>query len=136
MTADPVPRRRWPFLLLRATTVVLAALALVQTALAGGFLAGHYDALKMHSMTGMTMGALAVAQAVAAVFLWRAGGPRAVLVGGLALPVLLAGQVLLGMTRVLIVHVPVGALLVAGILRMAAWVWRAPLPSRAVGAPA
>ncbi|WAL63224.1 hypothetical protein ORV05_19540 [Amycolatopsis cynarae] len=36
MTADPVPRRRWPFLLLRGTTAVLAALALVQTALAGG----------------------------------------------------------------------------------------------------
>jgi hypothetical protein len=73
---------------------------------------------------------LAVVQAVGVVVLRRAGGPRSVMLLGLAFPVILTGLIGLGMTRVLALHVPLAVLSVVGLLRLAAWVWRTPLPSR------
>ena len=127
---EPVRVRRWPYLLCRATTVALAALAVAQAVLAGSFLSGHYDALKVHLTVAMVMVALAVVQAVGVVVLRRAGGPRSAMLLGLAFPLVLTGLTVLGMTRVLALHVPLAVLAVVGLLRLAAWVWRAPLPAR------
>jgi len=120
---------RWPYVLCRGTTASLAALGVAEAAFAGSFLSGHYDMVMVHSVTAMVMVALAVVQAVAVVFLRRAGGPRSVLLFGLAFPVILAGLSGLGMVRVLGLHVPLGVLAVVGLLRLAAWVWRTPLPA-------
>lgn len=130
MTDHPPRVRRWPYVLFRGTTASLAALGLAQAAIAGGFLSGHYDALMVHLVTAMVMVAVAVVQAVTAVFLRRAGGPRSVMLAGLLLPLPLAAQGGLGMERVLGLHVPLGVLVVVAILRLAAWAWRAPLPTR------
>jgi hypothetical protein len=35
------------------------------------------------------------------------------------------------MTRIVALHVPLAVLSVVGLLRLAAWVWRLPLPARA-----
>jgi hypothetical protein len=117
--------------LFRGTTASLGILSVAQATLAGSFLSGHYDVLMMHLMTAMVMVAVAVVQAVIAVFLRRAGAPRSVLLVALLFPLLLAGQAGLGMGRVLALHVPLGVLLVVGLLRLAAWAWRTPLPARA-----
>jgi hypothetical protein len=127
---EPVRARRWPYLLCRGTTAGLALLSVTQAVLAGSFLSGHYDALMAHLTTAMVMVALAVVQAVGVVVLRRAGGPRSVMLLGLAFPVIMAGLAGLGMTRVLALHVPLAVLSVVGLLRLAAWVWRAPLPPR------
>jgi hypothetical protein len=126
------PRRvpRWPYVLLRGTTTSLAVLAVAQAVIAGSFLSGHYDALTVHLVTAMVMTALTVAQAVTVVFVRRAGGPRSVMLIGLLLPLLVAGQGGLGMGRVLGLHVPLGVMLVVGVLRLTAWAWRTPLPTR------
>lgn len=121
---------RWPYLLCRGTTASLGLLGVAQAAFAGSFLSGHYDVLRVHLVAAMVMVAVAVVQAVAVVFLRRAGGPRPVMLLGLAFPVILAGQGGLGMGRVLGLHVPLGVLAVVGLLRLAAWVWRTPLPAR------
>ena len=127
---DSVRVRRWPYLLCRGTTAALGLLGVVQAFLAGSFLSGHYDALALHLTTAMLMVAVAVVQAVGVVVLRRAGGPRSVLLLGLAFPVILGGLTGLGMTRVVALHVPLGVLAVVGLLRLAAWVWRTPLPAR------
>jgi hypothetical protein len=146
VTEDSARVPRWPYVLFRGTTASLGILSVAQAALAGSFLNGHYDVLMAHLVTAMVMVAIAVVQAVTAVFLRRAGGPRSVLLVGLLFPFLVAGQGGLGMGRVLGLHVPLGVLLVVGLLRLAAWAWRTPLPvrvqtagtaqeSRIVGAP-
>ncbi len=122
--------RRWPYLLCRGTTLGLALLGVAQAVFAGSFLSGHYDALRVHLVTAMVMVALAVVQAVAVVILRRSGGPRSVMLLGLAFPVILAGLSGIGMARVLTLHVPLGVLAVVGLLRLTAWVWRTPLPAR------
>ena len=114
-------------LLLRGTTTALAALALTQVALAGSFLSGHYPALRWHLVTAMVLLVLALLQAVFVLLPGRRERPRIVLVAGLALPLVIAAEAALGMTRVLGLHVPLGVLLVVGIVRLLAWAWRTPL---------
>ncbi|MEV7802178.1 hypothetical protein AB0O28_04435 [Microbispora sp. NPDC088329] len=122
--------RRRPYLLCRGTTAGLGALGVAQAVSAGSFLSGHYDAVTVHATTAMVMVAVAVVQAAGVVVLRRAGGPRSVLLLGLAFPLILGGLTGLGMGRVLTLHVPLGVLAVVGLLRLAAWVWRTPLPAR------
>jgi hypothetical protein len=120
---------RWPYLICRGTTAALALLGVGQAVLAGGFLAGHYDMLRMHLYSGVAMVAVAVVQTVAVLFLWRAGGPREIVRIGLLLPVALAAQAALGMTHILLLHVPIGAFMVVGLVRLMRVVWR-DLPAR------
>jgi hypothetical protein len=119
---------------LRVTTAALAVLAVVEAALAGRFLSGHYDALMLHRITAMAMAAVAVGQAVIALVARRAGASRQVFLTAVLLPVPIAAEAVLGAFRVLGLHVPIGALLIAGILRLAALVWRAPALEPAVSA--
>ncbi|MET7400158.1 hypothetical protein ABZS66_42400 [Dactylosporangium sp. NPDC005572] len=109
--------------LLRGTTAVLAVLAVVQVGFAGSFLSGHYPPLRWHSLTGITMVAVALVQAVVVLLPGRRDRPRSILVGGLILPFVLAAQGALGMTRILGLHVPIGVFMVIGTLRLAAWAW-------------
>jgi hypothetical protein len=115
---------RWPYLILRGTTAALALLGVGEAVLAGGFLAGHYDMLKLHLYSGVSMVVLAVAQAVVVLFVRRAGGPSEVVRMGLILPVALAAQAALGTTHILLLHVPIGVFMVAGLVQMMRWVWR------------
>jgi hypothetical protein len=115
---------RWPYLILRGTTAVLALLGVGQAVLAGGFLAGHYDMLTMHLYSGVAMVVVAVLQTVAVFFVRRAGGPAEVVRIGLVLPVALAAQAALGMTHILLLHVPIGVFMVVGLVRLMRWVWR------------
>jgi hypothetical protein len=128
---DSERARRWPYLLCRGTTATLGLSSVTQAVLAGSFLNGHYDALKVHLTMAMLMVAVAVVQAVGVVVLARNGGSRSVLLLGLAFPLILGGLTALGMTRVVALHVPLAVLSVVGLLRLAAWVWRLPLPARA-----
>jgi hypothetical protein len=121
---------RWPYALVRVTTAVLTLLGVAEAALAGSFLNGHYDVLMVHAVAGMVMVAVAVVQAVAVLLLRRAGAGWQVMLFGLLLPLLLAGQVVLGLTRVLALHVPLGALFIVAIVRLAAWAWRPPARPR------
>lgn len=115
----------WPALTFRMVATLAALLVLAQAALAGGFLSGHFSALALHSRNGGVVGAVLLAQALAAVVLWRRGG-------GPAWPVrtavvqLVIGAVLipLGEQRILAVHVPLAVALAIGTALMTAWAWR------------
>ncbi|GIH14412.1 hypothetical protein Raf01_25840 [Rugosimonospora africana] len=118
-------------MLFRGTATIEAVLAVAQSVLAGGFLSGYYIALSVHMTVGFTMVAVAVAQVPVAVFLRRAGGPPGILRESLPLPLILAAQGVLGIFHLLILHIPLGVLMVIGATRLTALAWRTPLPGRA-----
>ena len=118
--------RRWPLLVSRGTTLVLAALGIAQAFLAGGFLSGYYDALTAHLYVGLALILFALLQAVAVVFLVRSGAPRSMLGEGFGIAVLLVVQALLGSFRILWLHVPLGVVMVIGLVHLASSVWKMP----------
>jgi hypothetical protein len=119
---------------LRGTTGVLAVLAAVQVLLAGSFLSGHYAVLQWHLVTGMSMVVLALVQTVVVFLPGRRQRPRNVMQEGIALPIAIAVQGVLGMFRILELHVPIGVLMAVGLTHMASWAWRTPLPAKAAPA--
>ncbi|MCG6495769.1 hypothetical protein [Kitasatospora sp. A2-31] len=130
MSSPPVaPAPRWPLILLRATATALAVLAVVQSALAGSFLNGHYESLALHAAGGTAMAVVAFAQAVAGLLVrWIGRGP----LWPFGVPVLLtaatAVQIALGYHRAVGLHVLFGVLLVSATLFAAVGAWRLRLP--------
>jgi hypothetical protein len=125
-SAEPEPRRvrRWTLVLFRAAITLEALLVLGQPVLAGDYLSGRYDALRLHEANAMATAGVAVLQLVAAVLLRRpGGGPRWPIGGATALVAGEAGEIVLGFHRVLAVHVPLGVLLVTGVALQLARAW-------------
>jgi hypothetical protein len=117
--------RPWTLALFRAVVTCEAALALGQAVLAGSFLSGHYQALDLHALNATATGSTALAQIVAALLLWRpGGGPRWPVLAGIALFGAEAGQIAMGYTRALAVHVPLGVAIIAATVLMLVWAWR------------
>lgn len=105
-------------------TVHLLAVA-AQAVLAGQFLSGIDHSVVFHEQTGWGVAALGLAQIVAAALL---RSPR-----GSVLPFLLSGILILlaellqvgtGYGRFLNVHVPLGAMILAGLTAQLVWVFR------------
>lgn len=117
-------------LALRGTSALLATLAAVQVLLASSFLSGHYAVLQWHLVTGFSMVVLALLQTVVVFLPGRRSRPSSVLREGVILPVVLALQGVLGMFRILELHIPIGIAMVVGLTHMAAWAWRTPLPAK------
>ncbi|MGW4565987.1 hypothetical protein ACWEN3_27420 [Streptomyces sp. NPDC004561] len=118
-------RRRWTLVLFRVVVTCEAVLALGQAVLAGSFLSGHYQALDLHALNATATGLTAAAQTVAASLLWRpGGGPGWPLWAGVGLFGAEAGQIAMGYTRVLAVHVPLGVAIIACTFFMLVWAWR------------
>ncbi|WP_395293715.1 hypothetical protein ACF9IK_08960 [Kitasatospora hibisci] len=130
MSSPPVaPAPRWPLIVLRATATALAALAVVQTALAGSFLNGHYESLGLHAAGGTAMAVVAFAQAVVGLLLrWTGRGPLWPFGVSVLLTVATAAQIALGYHRAVGLHVLFGVLLVSGALFAAVGAWRLRLP--------
>jgi hypothetical protein len=119
------PVRRWARVLFRTVVTVEAGLLLAQAGLAGGFLSGHYAALDMHALNAkfiIITGALVL---ISAVLLWRPGrGPGwPAAVCGVIL-VAEEVQIIMGFSRVIAVHVPLGVSIIAAVALMLAWAWR------------
>jgi len=118
-------RPRWPVVLFRATATFYALAAVAQPFLAGLFLSGSFSALKAHEVTGQAVGGLGILTLICAILLWRVGGGPVAAVrisGGLLVAVVL--QIILGYDRLLVLHVPLGVAMVAGIGRLAFFAWR------------
>lgn len=117
--------RVWPLALFRTTATVAAVLVFAQAALAGGFLAGHFEALALHSRNGGLVATVLSLQLISAVLWWRVGdGPAwpartavvQVLIGAALIP--------LGEERVLAVHIPLAVGLAIGTALLVSWAWR------------
>lgn len=123
MTAAVVAR--WPLPLFRATVTTAAVLVFAQAALAGGFLAGHFEALAMHSRNGGLVALVFLVQLLCAVLLWRKGGGPAWPTRSAVLQLLIAAALIpLGEERVLAVHIPLAVGLSIGTALLVSWAWR------------
>lgn len=117
-------------ILARATTATLAVLALTQAVFAGSFLGGQYNALMLHSLGARASTVLSVVQLIVLWFVRRTGGPRSLVAVGALVTVLLVAEFASGELRLTALHIPLGVLLIAGILQLTASVWRLPLTAR------
>jgi hypothetical protein len=125
---------RWPLLLARATTAILAVLAVVQAVFAGSFLGGQYNALMLHSAGAKASTVLSVVQLIVLWFVTRSGGPRRLVAVAALVTAVLVAEFATGELRLTALHVPLGVLLIAGILQLTATVWRLPLTARQLDA--
>ena len=103
-----------PWTLFRLCSTITAVLLLDQAVFAGQFLSGSFGALHTHRENATYAGLAALVTAAAGLLArWRGGGPwwPAVVYGGLFL--LVAAQIALGFARLLTVHVPLGAAIIA-----------------------
>lgn len=110
----------WVF---RLVTVPQALLFVLQPISIGSFLQGSWAAFDTHAVVG---GLLLLPTGVTAVVgLVLAALARRIWLGVvcLALPVLTTAQVAVGATRLLVVHVPLGVLLVALAVWVCGWSW-------------
>ena len=114
----------WPWWLFRVTLCVQALDSLAQAVLAGRFLSGDFAMLTAHELNA-TRGVVIVAfvQIVVAVLAWRLGGGPGWLVWAVVIVfVATVGQIALGFTRVLGLHVPLGVSIIATVGWLAFWV--------------
>ncbi len=117
-------------MLARATTATLAVLVVTQAVLAGSFLSGQYNALMLHSVGAKASTLLSVVQVIVLWFVSKTGGPRSLVAVGALVTVLLVAEFASGEMRLTALHIPLGVLLIAGILQLSASVWRLPLTVR------
>ncbi|MDX3246207.1 hypothetical protein [Streptomyces sp. ME18-1-4] len=134
-TARPTPWARWIF---RTTVTTEALLAFAQPVLIGGFLQGHYASLQLHKENATFTGVTAMVMLLAAVLQWRPGrGPAWPVFASLTVVAAIVAQIIMGYSRTLAVHVPLGVLIITGDVLLLVWVWK---PVRAAaddaGAPA
>jgi hypothetical protein len=117
----------WPKWLFRAAITCDAVFAFAQAVLAGGFLAGHYDFLAMHKENATITGITGIVVILTAVLQWKpGGGPGWPIAVSAVLFAAEAGQIMTGYGRILAVHVPLGVLIIVGIVKLLTWAWRAP----------
>lgn len=116
--------RRWPWQLLRVTLCLLAVDVLAQAVLAGRFLSGDFASLTAHEFNGAKIaGSLSFALIVVAIVAWRAGGGPGWLVPvSVVLSAAVVGQIVLGFTHVLGVHIPLGVTIIGLTGWLAVWV--------------
>jgi hypothetical protein len=124
------PTARMPLLLARVSTALMVAWALAQAVLAGNFLGGQYDALAMHALGARAVTITSAVQIAILAWVWRRSGRRGPFIAGAVQTLLLVAEFATGELRLTALHVPLGVLLVVGIVQLAATVWRMPLPAR------
>ena len=133
-SADPTPTRtghRWPWWLLRVVTVLTTLSAFTQAALAGGLIAGRIEMLPLHSNNGLLLALGTLLLLVALVLAWRPGrAPAWTLLAGLVLLLATVVQLVLGFSRSLALHVPLGVTVVVVQVLLLVRAWRHPLPGR------
>jgi hypothetical protein len=119
--------RAWPRWLFRVVITCETVLGFAQAALAGGFLAGHYDFLALHKQNATTIGITGILVILCAVLQWRPGrGPAWPIFVSCGLFAAEVGEIFVGYGRVLTIHVPLGVAIVTAIVLLLIWAWRSP----------
>jgi hypothetical protein len=112
----------WPF---RIGISVAAVMLFDQAVFAGQFLAGTYGSLHTHRENATYAGISVVIAALCAVPLrWPGRGPVWPALACAGLFALIALQIVLGFTRTLAVHIPLGVTIIAVAVGLTLWAWR------------
>jgi hypothetical protein len=109
--------------LLRIAATAHLVLALVQPVLAGLFLTGSVDAIKVHGVLGSVLAVAGQALIVSAIAYVVARGRLWVIPAMVALFLAVGLQIGMGYARVLQLHVPLGVAIVTISALLAIWVW-------------
>src|SRR5258708_3878263 len=105
---------KWILVPYRVAMSLAALMLVLQAVLAGQFLAGSFESLRLHRENATYAGLMVLVAALFAVLIWRPGrGPIWPLFATLGLFGLIAAQILLGFARVLAVHIPLGLAIIA-----------------------
>jgi hypothetical protein len=123
MSARPF---HWPF---RLSMSVAALMLFDQAVFAGQFLSGSFTALHTHRENATYAGiAVLVAAGCAVLLRWpgppQGRGPVWPLLACLVLFGLIALQIVLGFTRALTLHIPVGVVIILMAVWLSVWAWR------------
>lgn len=122
--AAPKRPRPWTLWSFRLVVTVFTVQVFAQAALAGGFLSGHYGALTTHELNGLALAGTGWLLPVAAVLAWRPGRfPAWPILASLVTYAAVLVQLILGFSRALAVHVPLGVLLVVALAFLCRWAW-------------
>jgi hypothetical protein len=114
----------WP---LRVTSSLSALLLFDQAVFAGQFLSGTFPALQTHRDNATYAGLAMLATAAGAALLrWPGRGPLWPLLACLGLFALIGAQIAIGFARLLVLHIPLGVLIIVGAVALSAWSWRFP----------
>jgi hypothetical protein len=118
---------RWPIWTFRITSTIAAIMLFDQAIFAGQFLGGTYDSLHVHRENATYAGIAILLCAVSAVLLrWPGRGPWWPMLAGLGIFGLIALQIVLGFTRALALHVPLGVAIILIAAALAVWAWMRP----------
>ncbi|SDQ66111.1 hypothetical protein [Thermostaphylospora chromogena] len=118
------PVAGWIVWSVRGTVTAHLVSVLAQAVLAGLFVTGDVDLLRMHSMNAGVASTLVTLQFVAAILLWRPGrGAVWPLWASLVLVMLEGIQHTTGFSRDLGLHFPLGMLIFGFSSAMAVWAW-------------
>ena len=109
---------------LRVTAGLHAVVICLQPVFAGIYLNGSPDGLRMHEPTGLAIVFLGLAQLLAATVWWRTSGRWQAAAVSLLILVGEVFQVVMGYSRQLAIHIPLGIALVATTIALAYWVNR------------
>lgn len=132
-------RRRWALWPLRVVTTVVTIQIFAQAALAGAFLSGHYGALLTHEVNGLVLAGVGLLLPVTAIIAWRPGRyPATPILGSLVTYAAILVQLIVGFTRSLVVHIPLGVVLLVAVAFLCRWAWTVPrqVPVSAASEPA
>ncbi|MER7248230.1 hypothetical protein [Kribbella sp. NPDC000426] len=111
-------------MLLRVTAGLHAVAICLQPVFAGIYLDGSPGGIRMHEPTGLAIVFLGLAQLLAATIWWRAGGRWQAVPVSLVIWAGEVVQVVMGYSRQLAIHIPLGIALVASTVAFAVWVSR------------
>ncbi len=111
---------------MRAVITAQAVAAFMQSVLAGAFLDGHFGFLHLHRLNAYygVVGVSYVQVLLALVYWRRSGLPRWVVTVSVGLAVANSVEVMLGLGRVIGLHIPLGVSIITGNLLLALWAWR------------
>lgn len=135
--AKPALRTRVTWWILVVVLGVHATLAVGQPIFAGALLSGNADAISFHQTGGEMMHLTCFTQLPVAVLFWRPGrGPIWPALQTVLLVVAEGAQIGLGEAHQLLIHVPLGVLIVGSVVAMFVWsiIWRVRLGRRSRGA--
>ena len=121
----PVRTPAWPRWVMRIMTLVTAIMLFDQAIFAGQFLSGVYPMLRVHADNATSATLVVLLLVVAAVLLrWPGRGPWWPILASAGLLVLVVAQMVLGYSRVLAIHIPLGVAIIVLAVGLAVWAWR------------
>jgi hypothetical protein len=116
---------------LRWVAVLHSAAMVIQPVLAGVYLSGDVDAIRMHGYNAMIVTGFDVLQLICAiVFTWKGRGRAWPIYASLAIALAVEVQVGVGFTRILAVHIPLGVSIIAMQILLTVWLFRSAAAAR------